>query len=141
MKWNREEKEMGPYRNHRAFTLIELLVVIAIIALLAAIIFPVLAQMRQDGYKTSCLSNLKQMGTAWMMYAQDYDERFPQSQPLNVWDDCATMKNRSEFGGWLGNVLVPYSKNVAIFKCPAVPTGNTVNYGTNCWDSSQAESV
>src|SRR5437867_7482672 len=58
----------------QGFTLIELLVVIAIIAILAAILFPVFAQARQKARLTSCLSNLKQLGTALSMYVQDYDE-------------------------------------------------------------------
>jgi prepilin-type N-terminal cleavage/methylation domain-containing protein len=64
------------HRDNRsfAFTLIELLVVIAIIAILAAILFPVFAQARAKARQTVCLSNLKQLGTATMMYAQDYDE-------------------------------------------------------------------
>jgi len=59
------------------FTLIELLVVIAIIAILAAILFPVFAQAREQARKTACLSNLKQIGLASNMYVQDYDETFP----------------------------------------------------------------
>ncbi len=58
------------------FTLIELLVVIAIIAILAAILFPVFAKAREKARQASCVSNLKQFGTALMMYAQDYDEKF-----------------------------------------------------------------
>src|SRR5262252_4110816 len=63
------------FRFHRGFTLIELLVVIAIIAILAAILFPVFAQAREAARKTSCLSNMKQLGLGLLMYAQDYDEQ------------------------------------------------------------------
>jgi prepilin-type N-terminal cleavage/methylation domain-containing protein len=63
-------------RDAHGFTLIELLVVIAIIAILAAILFPVFAQAREKARQTMCLSNMKQMGTATMMYVQDYDEMF-----------------------------------------------------------------
>ena len=59
------------------FTLIELLVVIAIIAILASILFPVFAQAREKARQTSCLSNLKQMGMAVLMYGQDADETYP----------------------------------------------------------------
>jgi prepilin-type N-terminal cleavage/methylation domain-containing protein/prepilin-type processing-associated H-X9-DG protein len=63
----------------RAFTLIELLVVIAIIAILAAILFPVFAQAREKARGITCTSNMKEIGLAWTMYIQDYDETFPET--------------------------------------------------------------
>jgi len=63
--------------RRQGFTLIELLVVIAIIAILAAILFPVFAQAREQARKISCLSNMKQIGLAIQMYTQDYDETLP----------------------------------------------------------------
>ena len=59
------------------FTLIELLIVIAIIAILAAILFPVFAQAREKARQTSCVSNLRQLGMAMMMYVQDNDDTYP----------------------------------------------------------------
>jgi prepilin-type N-terminal cleavage/methylation domain-containing protein/prepilin-type processing-associated H-X9-DG protein len=63
--------------RYKGFTLIELLVVIAIIAILAAILFPVFAQAREQARKTDCLTKLKQLDLGWLMYAQDYDETYP----------------------------------------------------------------
>src|SRR2546423_13005970 len=71
---SRKENPVERERSRSGFTLIELLVVIAIIAILAAILFPVFAQARATARKAACASNLKQIGLAFMMYAQDYDE-------------------------------------------------------------------
>src|SRR3954465_1279347 len=94
---------MSPRRT--AFTLIELLVVIAIIAILAAILFPVFAQAREKSRQASCQSNMKQLGLALQMYAQDYDETFapawvdsgrPSPGPVVYWQTFAQsyVKNR-----------------------------------------------
>lgn len=78
-------------RTSRGFTLIELLVVIAIIAILAAILFPVFAQARTKARQAADMSNLKQMGTAMLMYSQDYDESMvPWHIPGTPGDGCST---------------------------------------------------
>ncbi|MGC4047809.1 MAG: DUF1559 domain-containing protein [Armatimonas sp.] len=94
--------------NRRAFTLIELLVVIAIIAILAAILFPVFAQAREKARQSTCLSNLKQLGLAAMMYTQDYDETLHPAQ-------SGTFR-------W-PQLLSPYVKARGFVLCP------TANYG------------
>jgi len=75
----------APRWGRRGFTLIELLVVIAIIAVLAAILFPVLARAREAGRKTTCSSNLRQIGVAVFMYVADYDDCFPNTGDTGLW--------------------------------------------------------
>jgi len=72
-------------RKYRAFTLIELLVVIAIIAILAAILFPVFARAREQGRKTTCVSNQRQLGVAITLYTQDYDGGYPNTNDPYLW--------------------------------------------------------
>jgi prepilin-type N-terminal cleavage/methylation domain-containing protein/prepilin-type processing-associated H-X9-DG protein len=67
----------GGKRWRGGFTLLELLVVIALIAILAGVLLPVLAQARERARQTACLSNLRQIGGAYLLYVQDWDERLP----------------------------------------------------------------
>ena len=94
------------------FTLIELLVVIAIIAILAAILFPVFARAREKARQTTCLSNLKQLQMANMMYAQDYDERF-----VRAYNYYGPAGPTTLF--WWPQILQPYVKNEQLFICPS----------------------
>jgi len=122
---------MQPRR--KAFTLIELLVVIAIIAILAAILFPVFARAREQARAISCISNMKQVALATLMYAQDYDGSFPMvdfnlSQSVgDVYSDwyrglappgtTAMLDYVRTYG--LRTQLNPYMKNYALWKCPS----------------------
>jgi len=115
------------------FTLIELLVVIAIIAILAAILFPVFAQARESARLTSCLSNMKEHGLAWNMYAQDYDETFSLSRTFSLnlppevggagggGCDCDALCTTNKT--WK-QTTYPYIKNYGIFRCPSNPNND-----------------
>ncbi len=103
---------MHSVRQGKGFTLIELLVVIAIIAILAAILFPVFARARENARKSTCQSNLKQIGTAYQMYGQDYDERIaPNSLSYPGYGTV-----------WTAYLLQPYVKNSKVFQCPSYST-------------------
>ena len=136
-----KERRMG-------FTLIELLVVIAIIAILAAILFPVFAKAREKAKAAACLSNVKQMILAALMYAQDYDETTASSViQANTWGH--SYDNRR----YAFELIQPYVKNNQIFICPGdanpenltkwgglyvVPEPWICSYGPNIQESAAA---
>jgi prepilin-type N-terminal cleavage/methylation domain-containing protein/prepilin-type processing-associated H-X9-DG protein len=109
-------------RRRAGFTLIELLVVIAIIAILAAILFPVFAQAREAARKASCISNLKQISMAAMMYIQDYEEVLPGPALRRPGGPPATQYSNYWWGRrWTcwPELLMPYNKSVDIYTCPS----------------------
>lgn len=107
----------------KGFTLIELLVVIAIIAILAAILFPVFARARENARRSSCQSNLKQIGLGIMQYTQDYDEKVP----LQDGDYIGDFAN-STSATWQRGIY-PYTKSWQILSCPSAE--NLVTTATN----------
>ncbi|MBW3638190.1 MAG: DUF1559 domain-containing protein [Armatimonadetes bacterium] len=94
-----------------AFTLIELLVVIAIIAILAAILFPVFGRARENARRSSCQSNLKQIGLSVEQYKNDYDGYYPQAQSAST-NPITSWPTRMQ----------PYIKNEQVFVCPSGET-------------------
>ena len=111
------------------FTLIELLVVIAIIAILAAILFPVFGRARENARRSSCQSNLKQIGLGFKQYIQDYDEKHPLNfvdlggaagyQSGSVAADGTVTASVDK--GWAEQIQ-PYLKSTQIYQCPSETT-------------------
>jgi len=119
--------------KNQGFTLIELLVVIAIIAILAAILFPVFAKVREKARSISCSSNLRQVGLALMQYIQDNDETLPNGNGQNVG------------AGWAGQTT-QYVGSSRLFSCPDDSTGtngsfSTASYGFNSNLTATSQSV
>lgn len=100
-----------------AFTLIELLVVISIIAILAAILFPVFGRARENARRSSCQSNLKQIGLGALQYMQDYDEKIFSSFYGTAGDSTTTNYK------WM-DAIFPYVKSEQIFSCPSDSASN-----------------
>src|SRR5580700_7005549 len=120
-------------------TLIELLVVIAIICVLAAILYPVFSQAREQARRTSCLSNVRQLGLAVMEYVQDSDDCYPngvqKSTHGRIWQG----------EGWVGQCET-YMNSVALARCPSDPTqaslhNDPVSYGYNINFVQQGDGV
>ena len=141
------------FAPRRAFTLIEILVVIAIIGILSAILFPVLSRARENGRKTVCLSNLKQLGIAFQQYTQDSRGKYPLAGQYQHWakgghwvtgGEGGVAKDFTDAQKGLADptapfALVPgheaypqnsvgalatYTKSAGIYVCPSAPDGN-----------------
>jgi prepilin-type N-terminal cleavage/methylation domain-containing protein len=112
-------------RDDRAFTLIELLVVIAIIAILAGLLFPVFAQAKAAAKKTTCIHNLKQIGTGIVLYMGDFDDVFPFALDASdkykpeIWDGQPDFQKQIPYMPLLQDALYPYTKSYDIFHCPS----------------------
>jgi prepilin-type N-terminal cleavage/methylation domain-containing protein len=149
-------------KQRAGFTLIELLVVIAIIAILAAMLFPVYAQVREKARQTACLSNIAQISLSYMEYVQDNNEAFPprnapttptgapaanyalQPQPAPGLYPCKPCRMLNKITGLPYNsstLVMPYATSTGIFHCPsdsgipvpADPTNTVANAGKPVW--------
>jgi len=136
--------------------LVELLVVIAVIAILAALIFPVFAQVREKGRQSACLSNLKQIGAATQMYMQDYDETIPWSCLGRLWQQRRPVlyQNVRPDDVYAPELMRPYVKNDSVWYCPSTGpsyvwkqawnlpfsvNGTTYNYNMMCVTGNSCE--
>ncbi len=118
--------------SEREFTLIELLIVIAIIAILAAILFPVFARARENARRSSCMSNLKQIGLGVMQYTQNYDQRYP-SQSIGG-------NGVAHLDRWMDSTF-PYVKSTQLYTCPSTSVNNlymNVNQGRSAMTDGNA---
>jgi len=125
------------WRFLTGFTLIELLVVIAIIAILMAILIPTLKQAREQGKRSACLNNLRQLCLAWNLYADDNDgkmvcgntHRVVDGLPnKNAWVYYEGGDSKQQIQGIKDGYLYPYCRNKKLYKCPTGLRGEEVTY-------------
>lgn len=128
-------------RRSAGFTLIELLVVIAVIAVLMSILMPALQRAREQGKRSMCLGNLKNLQLAWIMYADDYDDKIVNGDSaeynmmadngkywvMKDWEKPMTtaVKEKAIRDG----ALYPYTKTIKIYKCPNIEKNTSNAYG------------
>jgi prepilin-type N-terminal cleavage/methylation domain-containing protein/prepilin-type processing-associated H-X9-DG protein len=100
--------------DRSGFTLIELLVVIGILAVLAALLLPLIANVWESGRRRTCQSNMRQIAAAIQLYTQDYDGTYPLETSVLMENGVPT-----QFA-W-NHALLPYIKDRRIFQCPSHP--------------------
>jgi prepilin-type N-terminal cleavage/methylation domain-containing protein len=130
-------------RKSRGFTLIELLVVIAIIAVLLAILMPALKRVKEQGKRAVCLNNLKQLSLAWILYADENDDKLVNgaigySNSNQTWgdhrnelawvDEYSNTDTVVQIRGIKNGALWPYLEDVDVYKCPTGRRGQALTY-------------
>ncbi len=107
----------------RGFTLIELLVVIAIIAILASMLLPALSKAKLKAHGIKCVSNLRQLQLAWVMYADDFDDKLAPNLlgNTNAWigGNVASLPGATNVWDIRNGRLFPYNNALDIYRCPA----------------------
>ena len=132
--------------NPKAFTLIELLVVIAVIALLLALLIPALRSAREQGQRAVCLSNLRQLTLAWVVYATEHNNQIVCGSAFT--EKRGLGNDYADYVGWVGKAFIlpesrsaliehpdkgalwPYLRDVDIYRCPRGHAGHAVTYTT-----------
>jgi prepilin-type N-terminal cleavage/methylation domain-containing protein/prepilin-type processing-associated H-X9-DG protein len=127
-------KSANVCKSRKAFTLIELLVVVAIITLLAAILFPVFDRAQEMALRSSCQSNLKQIGLAVAQYVGDFDDTYPAMATAGTLGTGSSVSSLT--GPFWHELIEPYSQKSgaeSVFYCPTAGSGKTraAGYGWN----------